>query len=147
MASPSTSVWPSRAAAAILAALLSGCALAETARLHVAIRNNTDAPALVQMVAFDFVTGEFGAPLGDAMSIPAGKSARLQVPIPAAGQWALRINDLPAVTSLGWADAERGLPGGGPLNYSISVDDDGGLSTMTTRGNVEAGETSAPVPN
>jgi hypothetical protein len=98
------------------------------------------------MVEFDFITGEFGAPLGNATTIPPGKSARLQVPIPTAEQWALRINDLPGVTSMGLADVERGLPGEGPLGYSISVDNDG-LSTSVSRGDVEAGETSAPVPN
>jgi hypothetical protein len=146
MVCSSTSVWQSRVAAAILAALLSGCALVQPARLHVAIRNNTDAPAFVQMVEFDFATGEFGAPLGDATTIPASKSARLGIAIPAAGPWALRINDLPAVTSLGLADNERSLPGQGPLAYSVSVDD-GGLSTTVSRANVEAGETSAPDPN
>jgi hypothetical protein len=139
-------VRPSQVSAVILAALLSGCGLVETARLHISIRNNTDAPALVQMVEFDFISGEFGAPLGIATTIPPGKSARLQVSIPTAEQWALRINDLPGVTSMGLADTERGLSGDGPLVYSTTVDD-GGLSTSVSRGDTQAGETSAPGPN
>ena len=47
---------------------------------------------------------------------------------------------------MGFADAGRGLPGEGPLRYSISVADDG-LSTNVSRGDTQAGETSAPVPN
>lgn len=139
-------VRPSQVSAVILAVLLSGCGLLETARLHISIRNNTDAPALVQMVEFDFTTGEFGAPLGNATTIPAGKTARLQVPIPTVEHWALRINDLPGVTSMGLADAERGLPGDGSLAYSTTVDE-GGLSTSVSRGDAVAGETSAPAPN
>ena len=147
MVEPGNRPRPSQAAAVILAALLSGCGLlTETARLHITIRNHTDAPALIQMVEFDFVTGEFGASLGDAVNLPAGKSTRLQVPIPAAPQWALRINDIPAVTSLGMTENERGLTGAGPLVYSVSVED-GGLSTTVSRGSTVAGETSAPVPN
>lgn len=142
------STWSSRsrASAAILMMLVSGCGLLETARVNVAIRNNTDAPALVQMVEFDFATGEFGAPLGDAITIPAGKTAQLQVRIPAADEWALRINDIPGVTSIGLADVEQHLSGQGPIEYSITVDDDG-LSTMVSRGGGAAGETSAPAPN
>lgn len=135
-----------RASIAILAVLLSGCGLFETDRLQVAIRNNTDAPALVQMVRFDFPTGTFGAALGDAVTIPAGERATLKVPIPTANDWALRINDLPGVTSLGWAEAEGAVTGEGPLKYSISVDVDG-LSTSVSRGGGGAGETSAPAPN
>lgn len=134
---------PSRVSAAILTVLLSGCGVLETAGLQVAVRNNTDAPALVQMVRFDFVTGSFGAPLGDAITIPARASAKLKVPIPSVEHWALRINDIPGVTSLGLAEAERAVTGDGPLSYSISVDDDG-LSTMVSRGAAGAGETSAP---
>lgn len=137
---------PSRASVAILMVLLSGCGVLDTARLQVAIRNDTDAPALVQMVRFEFTTGTFGAPLGDAMTIPAGASARLRVPIPSVPNWALRINDLPGVTSLGLAEAERGVTGDGPLSYSITVDE-GGLSTTVSRGDSVSGETSAPVPN
>ena len=134
-----------RASIAILTVLLSGCGVLETDRLEVAIRNNTDAPALVQMVKFDFPTGTFGVALGDASTIPAGGRETLKVPIPTAKDWALCINDIPGVTSLGWADAE-GLPGEGPLEYSITVDVDG-LSIMVGRGGGEAGETSAPAPN
>jgi len=92
------------------------------------------------------VSGEFGAPLGSATTIPPGKSARLQVSIPTAEPWALRINDLPGVTSMGLADMERDLSGDGPLVYSTTVDD-GGLSTSVSRGDTQAGETSAPGPN
>jgi hypothetical protein len=133
----------SRASIAILTVLLTGCGLLETERLQVAIRNNTDAPALVQMVRFEFPAGTFGAPLGDAMTIPAGERATLKVPIPAAKDWALRINDLPGVTSLGWMEAEDAVTGEGPLTYSITVDVDG-LSTSVSRAGGGAGETSAP---
>ena len=141
-----SSVQSSRASIAVLAALLSGCGVLETDRLQVAIRNNTDAPALVQMVRFDFPTGTFGAALGDAVTIPAGERATLKVPIPTAEDWALRINDIPGVTSLGWAAGEGGLSGEGPLMYSITVDVDG-LSTMVSRGGDGSGESSAPGPN
>jgi hypothetical protein len=135
---------PSRASVAfILTVLVSGCGVLETARLQVAVRNNTDAPALVQMVKFDFVTGSFGAPLGDAITIPARTSANLKVPIPSVEHWALRINDIPGVTSSGWAEAERAVTGDGPLSYSISVDGNG-LSTSVRRSGSGAGETSAP---
>ena len=137
---------PRRASIAILTVLLSGCGLLETDRLQVTIRNNTDAPALVQMVRFDFPTGTFGAALGDAVTIATGERATLKVPIPTAKDWALRINDIPGVTSLGWAEAEGGVTGEGPLNYAITVDVDG-LSTSVSRGGDEAGETSAPAPD
>jgi hypothetical protein len=135
-----------RASIAVLTVLLSGCGLLETDRLQVTIRNNTEAPALVQMVRFDFPTGTFGAALGDAVTIPAGERATLQVPIPTAKDWALRINDLPGVTSLGWTEAEDAVTGEGPLTYSITVDVDG-LSTSVSRAGDGAGETSAPAPD
>jgi hypothetical protein len=127
----------------VLAALLAGCGFLDSPRLAVTIHNGTGAPALVQMVEFDPATGGFGAALGDLVTIPAGKSARLRVRIPATEPWALRINDLPGVTSMGWADDGRTLTGEGPLIYSISVEE-GGLSTSASRGDTLGGETSAP---
>lgn len=132
--------------ALIVLGLLSGCGLLSAPRLHVTIRNQTNVPAQIQMVEFNHATGEFGAALGAVTNVAAGGSARLEVPIPNAEQWALRINDFPAVTSVGLAQNELGLPGQGPLTFSISVQDES-LETQVSRGGANAGATTAPAPN
>jgi hypothetical protein len=114
--------------------------------MQVAIRNHTDGPIQIQLVAFDFVADEPGAALGDALSLAARASTTVQLHIPATPDWALLINDIPGVTSFELADRQSRLPGTGPLAYSIDVDD-GGLSIQVSKGGANGGVSAAPAPN
>jgi hypothetical protein len=130
----------------VLIAGLAGCSQGTKSGLQVSIRNHNDGPARIQLVEFDFVADEPGAAIGDALSLAAGASTKLELGIPATSDWALLINDIPGVTSLGLAEAQRGLPGPGPLAYTIDVDD-GGLSTQVSRGGSNGGSSAEPAPN
>ena len=138
--------WTLRAAFVTLMALFTGCGLLSTPRLHVTIFNHTEAPVRVQMVEFDFVSGEFGAALGGARDLAGGERLTVQLPIPGVQNWALQVNGIPGVTSVGLAEAERGIPGEEPLWYVIGVYE-GGLETQVTRSAVSGGSTSAPAPD
>ena len=130
----------------VLLAGLAGCSLGAKPGLQVTIRNHTDAAARIEMVEFDFATGEAGAAIGDPTSLAAGASTRLQLRIPEIRDWALLINDNPGVTSLGLAQAEQGLPGQGALSITVDVRD-GGLEIQTDRGQLNGGVTEDPAPN
>lgn len=131
----------------VLAVASGGCGLMPSmgSGIELIVKNHTNADAVFKIVEYDFVADEPGPEIVRAMGpLGPGSTVTADMAIPGVESWALLVNDIVAVTSLGVADSRRAMPGDGPLVFHISVYD-GALEVSTSRSEGGAGVTAAPV--
>jgi hypothetical protein len=114
--------------------------------LQLEIENKGMRPATFDIIEYDFATGEAGERLAEPMGpLDPDAMRTADLAIPNAESWAFTINGITAVTSLAVAvaEAERTMPGEGPLVFHVLVGDEQ-LNTATSRGGTGPGITTAP---